>query len=269
MATKTSQKAKHNALAKKQNALDKIEEYFNMVDDEPETLICHFDDPTHYTKTTDVKLLNDVIEACYKKYIYHYGDDINDGEYEYCSGDRIYSKTKCNHEVDMSQIVELIYDWIDEHKYPTMLKMLGDNMKAKIGEYVAQYNDRFNKLLNERVAMYDKREYGTSRKYSLPLRNFKIKDHMSVNSWFNMSDAKKLRKKLRDEEWVREQQERKETMERYDMMRADDEAKKIRTITTFNNAMMDAINVAMNITDAEEKKRMMSALAVFGGYAPA
>jgi hypothetical protein len=255
------------ATKKRQTALDKVEEYFKMVDDEAETLYYRFDDPTHYTKTTDEKLLNDVIVACYKKYVYHYGDDIGDCDYDYC-GDLIYSKTKCLHEVDMSQIVDLIYDWIDEYKYPTMLKMLGDNMKVKIAGFVAQHNIRFNKLLNERVAMYDKREHGTSRKYSLPLHKFKIKDHMSVNSWFAMSDAKKLRKKLCDEEWKREQQERKETAERYAMMRADDEAIKMRTITTFNNAMMDAINVAMNITDAEEKKRMMSALAVFGGYAP-
>ena len=269
MATKTQQNAKHNALAKKKNARDKVEEYFNMLDEE--TLAYRFDDPTHYTKTTDEKLLNDVIEACYKYYVYYYGEQVEEGDYDWHSGDRIYSKTKCNHEVDMSQIVDLIYDWIDEYKYPTMLKMLGDNMKVKIAGFVAQHNNRFNKLLNERVAMYDKREYGTSRKYS-PQQKFKAKHHIRVNCWFDASDAVKLKNKLRAEHYEKrlaeEEEERRAYREEYAMMKADEEAKKLRTITTFNNAMMDAINVAMNITDAEEKKRMMSALAVFGGYAP-
>jgi hypothetical protein len=255
------------ATKKQQNALAKIEEYFKMVDAEEDTLFFHFDDPTRYTKTTDVKLLNDVIEACYKKYIFHYGDEIGDGEYDYNSGDRIYYKKRCNHEVDMSQIVELIYAWIDEHKYPTMLKMLGENMKAKIGEFVAKYNNKFNKLLNERVMMYDKREYGTSRKYSRPLK-FKADDFIRVSSWFDVSDAVKLRNKLRREDREQEERDRKASLERYAMRREEERTQKMRVITTFNDAMIDAINVAMNITDAEEKKRMMSALAVFGGYAP-
>jgi hypothetical protein len=278
MATKTSQNAKHNATEKEErriNAVKKrreldaeLKEYFKTLTENAYKLNADFcyDDPSQYTKTNDERLLADVIKRCFDNYVYHYCESL----YNLIDSDT--STKKQLHDIGLSDMLDMIYYWITDHKACSYLGNKEEDIKSQIRLLLCRRQTSYEKILAKQVSMYDKREFGLSRKYITPNKRFKLRKYICVNDWFHESEKSKLRtaehQRQREASDAEEAKREQDFDDRLLLIEQEKEQAKMTAIKTFNDAMVEAINVAMNITDAEEKKRMMSALSVLGGYAP-
>jgi hypothetical protein len=169
-------------------------------------------------------------------------------------------------------MLDMIYNWITDNNVFSYLGDTEQEIKYQIEIRLDKTVAGYEKILAKQVSMYDKREFGLSRKYIMPNKRFKLSKYICVNDWFHESEKSKLRtgehQRQKEASDAEEAKQEKDYNDRLLLIEQEKEQAKMTAIKTFNDAMIDAIAVATLITDVGEKKRMMTALNVFAGYAP-